>query len=61
MDKIISMLGSNIKKIFKSNNYDIHYKLSPFDINLDGAIHFDIVSPTNLNDGLRETINSIQI
>ena len=60
MDQIISLLGSDIKKIFDKNNYDIHYKSSPFDMDLDGAIHFDINSPTNLMDGLRQTIGSIQ-
>jgi len=60
MDNIISLLGTDIKKIFKIRDYDIHYKSSPFDINIDGAIHFDINSPTNLNNGLIKTINSIQ-
>ena len=59
MDQIISLLGSDIKKIFENNSYDIHYKLSPFDADLDGAIHFEINSPTNLNDGLMQTIGSI--
>jgi len=60
MDKIISLIGSDIKKNFKMNNYDIHYKSSPFDMNMHGAIYFDIDSPTNLNDGLSQTISSIQ-
>ena len=60
MDKLISLLEIDIKKIFKINNYDIHYKSSPFDIELDGAIYFDIKSPTNLDNGLSQTISSIQ-
>ena len=60
MDHIIFLLGSDIKKIFHIKDYDIHYKSSPFDIKLDGAIYFNINSPTNLNDGLIETISSIQ-
>ena len=60
MDKLISLLEIDIKKIFKVNNYDIHYKSSPFDMNMHGAIYFDIDSPTNLNDGLSQTISSIQ-
>ena len=60
MDQIISLLGSDINKIFVNNNYNIHYKSSPFDIDLDGAIHFEINPPTNLKDGLQKTINSIQ-
>ena len=60
MDQIISLLGSDINKIFVNNNYNVHYKSSPFDIDLDGAIHFEINPPTNLKDGLQKTINSIQ-
>ena len=60
MDHIISLLCSDIKKIFNNKKYDIHYKSTPFDIDLDGAIYFNINSPTNLNDGLRQTITSIQ-
>ena len=59
MDKIIFLLGRDIKKIFKINDYDIHYKTSPFDLNLDGAIFFDLDSSTNLDEGLINTINSI--
>ena len=59
MDKIVSLLGKDIKKIFKLNNYDIHYKKSPFDMSLDGAKYYDVESPTNLDEGLSQTINSI--
>tara|TARA_Y100001935_G_scaffold205755_1_gene174713 strand:- start:3344 stop:4228 length:885 start_codon:yes stop_codon:yes gene_type:complete len=59
MDKIISLLGKDIKKFFSVNKYNIHYKTSPFDIDLDSAIFFNIKSPTNLNSGLINTINSI--
>ena len=30
MDKLLSLTGKEIKN-FKINNYDIHYKTSPFD------------------------------
>ncbi len=59
MDKIISLLGKEIKKFFNVNKDNIHYKTSPFDIDLDSAIFFNIKSPTNLNNGLINTINSI--
>ena len=60
MDKIISLLGTDIKKIFKAKDYGIHYQSSPFDMKIDGAIHFEIDYPTHMNDGLIETINSIE-
>ncbi len=60
MDQIISLLGGDIKKIFNNKNYNIHYKSSPFDINVDEAINFDFDSITLLKDGLRQTITSIQ-
>ena len=59
MDKIISLLGKDIKKLFSSNKYNIHYKTSPFDKSLDGAIFFEIESPTDLDEGLSNTISSI--
>jgi len=60
MDKLISLLGTDIKKIYKIKNYDIHYKSSPFDIEVDDAMYFDIDSPINLDEGLSQTISSIQ-
>ena len=60
MDKIIYLLGKNTKKIFKIDNYDIHYKTSPFDICSDDAIYFDVASSANLDEGLNLTINSIK-
>ena len=59
MDKIISLLGKDIKKFFSANRYNIHYKTSPFDMSLDSAIFFDIESPTSLDKGLSNTIISI--
>ena len=59
MDKIISLVGKDVNKIFKINNYDIHYNTSPFDISSDGAIYFDFKSPTKIDDGLSYTISSI--
>ena len=59
MDKIISLLGKDIKKIFSVNKYNIHYKTSPFDASFDSAILFDIESPTSLDKGLSRTISSI--
>ena len=58
MDKIISILGKDIKKFFSVNKYNIHYKTSPFDMNLDSAIFFNIESPTSLENGLSITIRS---
>lgn len=60
MDKIISLIGKDIKKIFNINNYDIHYKTSPFDKSLDGAIYYDFKSTINLDEGLKNTIISIK-
>ena len=60
MDSIIYLLDTDIKKIFKNNDYKIHYKSSPFDADLNGAINFDFDSLTDLNDGLRKTISSLQ-
>ena len=59
MDKIISLMGKDIKKIFKINKYDIHYKTSPFDKNLDDAVYFNSKSHINLDEGLSRTISSI--
>jgi len=58
MDQIISLLGGDIKKIFYNKNYDIHYKSTPFDMEIDEAINYDSI--TLLRDGLRQTITSIQ-
>ena len=60
MNRIISLLGSDIKKIFYNKNYNIHYKSSPFDMNVDEAINYDFDSITSLQDGLKQTITSIQ-
>ena len=60
MDRIIYLLvRKNIKKIFKINNYGIHYKNSPFDISSNDAIYFDFKSPTTLDEGLNHTISYI--
>tara|TARA_Y100000590_G_scaffold425398_1_gene533342 strand:- start:1650 stop:2516 length:867 start_codon:yes stop_codon:yes gene_type:complete len=60
MNQIITLLGSDINKIFDNKNYNIHYKSSPFDTDLDGAINFKNNLATNLKEGLRQTISSIQ-
>jgi len=60
MDQIISLLDSDIKKIFDNKNYNIHYKLSPFDMDVDEAINYNPDSLTNLKEGLIQTIASIQ-
>ena len=60
MDQIICLLGNDISKIFDKKNYNIHYKSSPFDKDFGGAIHYEIDPPTNLMDGLNQTISSIQ-
>ncbi len=59
MDKITSLVRKDIKKIFKINNYGIHYKNSPFDLSSNDAIYFDVKSPTPLDEGLNHTISFI--
>ena len=56
---ISSQLKKNINKIFKKEEYGIHYKSSPFQADPDGAIHYKLESPTPFEDGLRETIQYI--
>ena len=60
MDKIIYILGKDVKKFFNANKYNIHYKTSPFDTSSDSAIFFDIESPTYLDIGLAKTVRSIK-
>ena len=60
MDQIIFLLGSDIKKMFYNKNYNIHYKLSPFDKDIDEAMNYNFDSITNLRDGLIQTIASIK-
>ena len=60
MDKIIFHTDPNIQKVFHDDQYGIHYKLSPFHTNPDGAINFNIESPVLLNSGLKKTINAIK-
>ena len=59
MDKIISLVRKDIKKIFKINNYGIHYKNSPFDMSSNDAVYFDVESSTPLDEGLNHTISFI--
>jgi UDP-glucose 4-epimerase len=61
MDQIISFIGGDIKKVFKMKDYNIHYRLSPFDIDPDDAILFNFNSPTNLKEGLKKTVNSMKV
>jgi len=60
MDKIISHTDSNIQKVFHDDQYGIHYKLSPFHTNPDGAVNLKIETPVLLNLGLKKTINVIK-
>jgi len=60
MDKIIFHTDSNIQKVFHDDQYGIHYKLSPFHTNPDGAVNLNIESPVLLNSGLKKTINAIK-
>ena len=60
MDKIIFYTDSNIQKVFHEDQYGIHYKLSPFHTNPDGAVNLNIESPVLLNSGLKKTINAIK-
>ena len=60
MDKIIFYTDSNIQKVFHNDQYGIHYKLSPFHTNPDGAVNLNIESPVLLNSGLKKTINAIK-
>jgi len=60
MDKIIFHTDSNIQKVFHNDQYGIHYKLSPFHTNPDGAVNLKIETPVLLNSGLKKTINAIK-
>ena len=60
MDKIIFHTDSNIQKVFHDDQYGIHYKLSPFHTNPDGAVSLKIETPVLLNSGLKKTINAIK-
>ena len=60
MDKIIFHTDSNIQKVFHDDQYGIHYKLSPFHTNPDGAVNLKIETPVLLNSGLKKTINAIK-
>ena len=60
MDKIIFYTDSNIQKVFHEDQYGIHYKLSPFHTNPDGAVNLEIETPVLLNSGLKKTINAIK-
>jgi len=60
MDKIIFYTDSNIQKVFHNDQYGIHYKLSPFHTNPDGAVNLKIETPVLLNSGLKKTINAIR-
>ena len=60
MDKIIFYTDSNIQKVFHNDQYGIHYKLSPFHTNPDGAVSLKIKTPVLLNSGLKKTINAIK-
>ncbi|MBT3676371.1 MAG: NAD(P)-dependent oxidoreductase [Candidatus Marinimicrobia bacterium] len=60
MEMISSRFEKNINKIFKKEGYGIHYKTSPFQKDTDGAILYEIESPTSLKAGLKETIQSIR-
>ena len=59
MDKIIFHTDSNIQKVFHDDQYGVHYKLSPFHTNPDGAVSLKIEIPVLLNSGLKKTINAI--
>ena len=50
----------NIQKVFHDDQYGIHYKLSPFHTNPDGAVSLKIETPVLLNSGLKKTINAIK-
>ncbi|MBC8345252.1 MAG: NAD(P)-dependent oxidoreductase [Candidatus Marinimicrobia bacterium] len=60
MDEIISQTDLNSQKVFKENDYDIHYKTSPFHTKPNGAIDYNIESPTSISMGLKETILFLQ-
>ena len=59
MDKIIFHTDSNIQKVFHDDQYGVHYKLSPFHTNPDGAVSLKIEIPVLLKSGLKKTINAI--
>jgi UDP-glucose 4-epimerase len=60
INEIISLLNLNIKKTYEINDYKIHYKTSPFDLNTKNAIRLEFNNFTKLKLGLDETIYSIK-
>jgi len=60
MDEIIFQINGKIQKIFKNDEYNIHYKSSPFHTKPNGVINFNFESPTLIHAGLKESIKSIQ-
>ncbi|MDP7526007.1 MAG: SDR family oxidoreductase, partial [Candidatus Marinimicrobia bacterium] len=60
MDEIIFQTDLNSQKVFKENNYGLHYKTSPFHTKPNDAIEYKIESPTSIKKGLKVSILSLQ-
>jgi UDP-glucose 4-epimerase len=60
MTEIKSQVNKNIEFAFKNNAYGIHYKSTPFSTEPNSAIQFQTKKPVSLEQGLKETIASIQ-
>jgi len=60
MDEIISQTDLNSQKVFKENDYGLHYKTSPFHTKPNDAIEYKIESPTSIKKGLKVSILSLQ-
>jgi UDP-glucose 4-epimerase len=60
MDEIIFQTDLNSQKVFKENDYGLHYKTSPFHTKPNDAIEYKIESPTSIKKGLKVSILSLQ-
>ena len=60
MDEIIFQTDLNSQKVFKENDYGLHYKTSPFHTKPNSAIEYKIESPTSIKKGLKASILSLQ-
>ena len=60
MDEIIFQTDLNSQKVFKENDYGLHYKTSPFHTKPNDAIEYKIESPTSIKKGLKASILSLQ-
>ena len=60
MDEIIFQTNLNSQKVFKENDYGLHYKTSPFHTKPNSAVEYKIESHTSIEKGLKASILSLQ-